>query len=119
MNGKLSKWKVLFLLFLIVGTFFILRNHTPEVYTSNSGFIFGTLYNIKYKSVEDLHEEIKATLMKVDNSLSMFNKNSIISAFNNNIDTTANEMFTVDMKKASENCHFHTQSFWLNTTLLP
>jgi thiamine biosynthesis lipoprotein len=94
MNGKLSKIKIAFLLFLIVGTFYILRNHTPEVYTTNSGYIFGTQYNIKYKSVKDLHEEIKATLQQVDNSLSMFNKNSIISAFNNNIDTTANEMFS-------------------------
>ena len=94
MNSKLSKFKIAFLLFLIIGTFFILRNRTPEVYTTNSGYIFGTQYNIKYKSVEDLHKEVKATLLQVDNSLSMFNKNSIISAFNNNRDTTANEMFT-------------------------
>mgnify|MGYP003400432531 FL=1 len=73
MNSKLSKFKIAFLLFLIIGTFFILRNRTPEVYTTNSGYIFGTQYNIKYKSVEDLHKEVKATLLQVDNSLSMFN----------------------------------------------
>mgnify|MGYP003484434303 CR=1 FL=1 len=60
MNGKLSKFKIAFLLFLIIGTFFILRNRTPEVYTTNSGHIFGTQYNIKYKSVEDLHKEVRA-----------------------------------------------------------
>ena len=103
MNGKLSKFKIAFLLFLIIGTFFILRNRTPEVYTTNSGHIFGTQYNIKYKSVEDLHKEVKATLLQVDNSLSMFNKNSIISAFNNNNrDTTANEMFTEVFNLAQE-----------------
>lgn len=102
MNGKLSKFKIAFLLFLIIGTFFILRNRTPEVYTTNSGHIFGTQYNIKYKSVEDLHKEVKATLLQVDNSLSMFNKNSIISAFNNNRDTTANEMFTEVFNLAQE-----------------
>ena len=102
MNGKLSKVKIVFLLFLIVGTFYILRNHTPEVYTTNSGYIFGTQYNIKYKSVEDLHNEIKATLMQVDNSLSMFNKSSIISAFNSNRDTIANEMFTEVFNLAQE-----------------
>ena len=102
MNGKLSKFKIAFLLFLIIGTFFILRNRTPEVYTTDSGHIFGTQYNIKYKSVEDLHKEIKATLLQVDNSLSMFNKNSIISAFNNNRDTTANEMFTEVFNLAQE-----------------
>lgn len=102
MNGKLSKFKIAFLLFLIIGTFFILRDRTPEVYTTDSGHIFGTQYNIKYKSVEDLHKEIKATLLQVDNSLSMFNKNSIISAFNNNRDTTANEMFTDVFNLAQE-----------------
>ena len=102
MNGKLSKFKIAFLLFLIIGTFFILRNRTPEVYTTDSGHIFGTQYNIKYKSVEDLHKEIKATLLQVDNSLSMFNKNSIISAFNNNRDTTADEMFTEVFNLAQE-----------------
>lgn len=102
MNGKLSKFKIAFLLFLIIGTFFILRDRTPEVYTTDSGHIFGTQYNIKYKSVEDLHKEIKATLLQVDNSLSMFNKNSIISAFNNNRDTTANEMFAEVFNLAQE-----------------
>jgi thiamine biosynthesis lipoprotein len=102
MNGKLSKVKILFLIFLIVGTFLILRNRTPEVYTTNSGYIFGTQYNIKYKSVKDLHNEVKATLMQVDNSLSMFNKSSLISAFNSNRDTIANEMFTEVFNLAQE-----------------
>ena len=102
MNGKLSKWKIVFLIFLIVGTFYILRNRTPEVYTTNSGYIFGTQYNIKYKSVEDLHGEIRSTLNEVDNSLSMFNRNSIISAFNSNRDTIANEMFTEVFNLAQE-----------------
>ena len=102
MNGKLSKSKIVFLIFLVVATFYILKNHKPEVYTTNSGYIFGTQYNIKYKSAEELHEEIKATLMQVDNSLSMFNKRSIISAFNNNADTVANEMFTEVFNLAQE-----------------
>ena len=102
MNGKLNKVKIVFLLFLIVGTFYILRNHTPEVYTTNCGQIFGTQYNIKYKNVEDVHEEIKAELMQVDNSLSMFNRNSIISAFNSNRDTVANEMFAEVFNLAQE-----------------
>ena len=93
MNSRLSIWKILFLLFLVVGTVYILKNHKSEVYTTNSGFIFGTQYEIKYKTTDDVHNEIREALEQVDNALSMFNKNSIISAFNNNIDTTANEMF--------------------------
>ena len=102
MNNKLSKWKVLFLLFLVVGTFYILRNHKPEVYHTHIGNIFGTTYNIKYQANENLHEDIKRVLLDVDNSLSMFNRNSVISAFNNNIDTTANEMFTDVFNLAQE-----------------
>lgn len=94
MNGKLSKWKILFLIFLIVGTVYILKNHKPETYITNNGYVFGTQYNIKYKSTDDLHEEIKRVLLDVDNSLSMFNKRSIIRAFNENRDTIANSMFT-------------------------
>ena len=102
MNNKLSKWKVLFLLFLVVGTFYILRNHKPEVYHTNSGNIFGTTYNIKYQASENMHEDIKRVLLDVDNSLSMFNRNSVISAFNSNKDTTANEMFTAVFNLAQE-----------------
>ena len=102
MNNKLSKWKVLFLLFLVVGTFYILRNHKPEVYHTNSGNIFGTTYNIKYEASDNLHEDIKRVLLDVDNSLSMFNRNSLISAFNSNKDTTANEMFTEVFNLAQE-----------------
>ncbi|MBO7239147.1 MAG: FAD:protein FMN transferase [Bacteroidaceae bacterium] len=94
MNSRLSIWKILFLLFLVVGTVYILKNHKPEVYITNNGFIFGTQYEIKYKTTDDVHNEIREALEQVDNALSMFNKNSIISAFNNNIDTTANEMFS-------------------------
>ena len=102
MNGKLSITKILFLLFLIAGTFYILKNHRPEVYTTNSGYIFGTQYQIKYKAVEDFHKDIRAALDEVDNSLSMFNKRSIISAFNTGADTTANEMFTEVFNLAQE-----------------
>ena len=102
MNNKLSKWKVLFLLFLAVSTFYIIRNHKPEVYINNQGYTFGTRYSIKYKASDDLHNEIREVLGEVDNALSMFNKNSIISAFNNNADTTANGMFTQVFNLAQE-----------------
>ena len=77
MNNKMNIWKSLFLVFLIIGTIYILGNQKP--YITNSGKIFGTFYNITYSSEADLHQEIKNTLMQVDNSLSPFNKQSIIS----------------------------------------
>ena len=102
MNGKLSKWKILFLIFLVAGTVYILKGHKPEVYHTNQGRIFGTTYQIKYQATDNQHEEIKRVLMDVDNSLSMFNKNSIIRAFNENRDTIANGMFTDVFNLAQE-----------------
>ena len=92
MNNKLNLWKILFLVFLIVGTIYILGKQKP--YISNNGKIFGTFYNITYSSDTDLHNEIKSILMQVDNSLSPFNKQSVISAINNNSDTLPDKMFT-------------------------
>ena len=84
-------WKTLFLIFLIIGTIYILGKQKP--YITNSGKIFGTFYNITYSSDADLHSEIRKTLQQVDNSLSPFNKQSIISAINNNTDTLPDEKF--------------------------
>ncbi len=102
MKKRLSTWKVVFLVFLIIGTIYILKGHKPEVYYSNQGRIFGTYYQIKYQATEDLGEEIKKVLIDVDNALSMFNENSIISAFNENRDTIANKMFTDVFNLAQE-----------------
>ena len=46
--NKLSIWKILFLVFLIIGTIYILGKQKP--YITNSGKIFGTFYNITYSS---------------------------------------------------------------------
>ena len=90
--NKLNIWKILFLVFLIIGTIYILGKQKP--YITNSGKIFGTFYNITYSSDIDLHNEIKSTLMQVDNSLSPFNRQSIITAINNNSEALPDEMFT-------------------------
>ena len=92
MNNKLTPSKIAFLAFLIIGTLYILGNQKP--YISNSGKIFGTFYNITYSSDKNLHDVIKKTLLKVDNSLSPFNKESVISAINNNTGTDTDSMFT-------------------------
>ena len=100
MNNKLSIWKILFLIFLIVGTIYIIRNQEP--YITNSGKVFGTFYKITYKSGTDLHDAIKLKMHEVDGSLSPFNSRSIITAINENRDTVANEMFTKVFNLAQE-----------------
>ena len=59
--NKLSIWKILFLVFLIIGTVYILGKQKP--YITHSGKMFGTFYNITYSSDVDLSKEIKATLI--------------------------------------------------------
>lgn len=91
MNNRLNFWKILFLIFLVVGTVYILGKQKP--YITSSGKVFGTFYNITYSSDTDLHNEIKSTLIQVDNSLSPFNKESVITAINNNTCFVPDSMF--------------------------
>lgn len=87
----MKAWQIIFLIFLIVGSIYIINRGVP--YKNNSGKIFGTYYNIIYQSNDDLHNAIKATLNKVDTSLSTFNKKSVITAINNNTSDIPDEMF--------------------------
>ena len=92
MNKKKLIWQLPFLVLLIIGTIIILKKQPP--FRTNEGLVFGTVYKITYQSQEDLHQEIKQTLQDVDNSLSPYNKNSIITRINHNEDTTLNKAFT-------------------------
>jgi thiamine biosynthesis lipoprotein len=93
-NHKSLYWQIPFLLFLIVGSVLIIRHQRSMPYQKDSGFVFGTVYNITYQSDEDLKTDIEAELQKVDNSLSPFNKTSIITKVNNNQPIAVNDMFT-------------------------
>lgn len=79
-----KRWHLPFLLLLVVGTVIILRKHDNAPYRTNSGLVFGTVYNITYRYAEDLKAEIETALAGVDSSLSPFNPNSIITAINEN-----------------------------------
>lgn len=92
MNKKKLIWQLPFLAILIVGTIIILKKQPP--FRTNEGMVFGTIYKITYQSDTDLHQEIKNVLKEVDNSLSPYNPNSIITRINHNEDTTLNDHFT-------------------------
>ena len=62
-------------------------------YYHNEGKVFGTYYNIRYEATSDLEDSIQAALTAFDNSLSLFNPHSILSAINDNRDTTTNAAF--------------------------
>ena len=89
---KKKIWQIPFLLLLIIGTVVILKKQPP--FRTNEGMVFGTVYKITYQHADDLQNEIKQAMMEVDQSLSPYNPNSIITRINHNQDTTLNEHFT-------------------------
>ena len=95
-NKQKIKWglQLPFLLFLLLGTIFIIRHQRNTPFQHNTGYIFGTVYHITYQYDTDLNAEILAELNKVDASLSMFNKQSVITRVNNNQNIEVNDMFT-------------------------
>ena len=93
MKNKKLIWQLPFLILLIVGTIVIIRQQNSIPYQNNKGMVFGTTYNITYQCDSDIHQSIKAELQKVDDALSPFNKESTITAINNNVDVEVNKMF--------------------------
>ena len=86
-------WQLPFLALLIVGTIFIIRQQSIMPYQHTEDFIFGTTYQVTYQYDVDLRDSIKSQLLKVDQSLSPFNENSVISAINYNQSAKPDEMF--------------------------
>lgn len=93
MNKKRLLWQLPFLAILIVGTIWITRQQHATPYQHDEGFVFGTIYHITYQSDKNYQKEIEAELKKVDQSLSPFNKTSIISRINRNENVAVDEMF--------------------------
>ena len=71
-----------FLLFLVVGTVAILRQHQQRPYITNKGIIFGTFYTITYQADEDLQAAFEKVLQEVYLEFSMFNDSSTVSRIN-------------------------------------
>lgn len=86
--------KAAFLVVLIVASVAIIWQQRSTPYQHDTGFIFGTTYSITYQYAKDLQPEIEAEMKEVDSALSPFNKQSIITAINNNQKTGLNKKFT-------------------------
>lgn len=86
-------WQVAFLALLIIGTVVIIRQQRNMPYQHDEGFVFGTVYHVSYQHERNLQKEIEAEMQKVDDALSTFNKNSIISKVNENKQVELNDMF--------------------------
>ena len=72
----------------------MLGSCVTESYIKDSGMVFGTTYSITYQYHENLKSDIEDVMQQVDNSLSPFNKASVITAINNNTSTKADNYLT-------------------------
>ena len=68
----------------------------------NVGFAQGTSYSIKYMSSEDYHHEIDSLLTVIDNSLSTYNTNSLMSQLNSGDTSLLLDTHFVCVFKASQ-----------------
>ena len=71
----------------------VMMGHKDEPYQRNSGFIFGTSYNITYQCADDHKADIEKVLAEVDASLSPFNDTSIITHVNRNEEVVLDNLF--------------------------
>ncbi|MFQ7113082.1 FAD:protein FMN transferase [Hallella bergensis] len=92
-SRTIRMWQIVFLLLLVIGTVLIIRQQRNLPYQHNEGFVFGTVYHVTYQHNKDLQENIEAEMKKVDDALSTFNKNSILSKVNQNEPVELNDMF--------------------------
>ena len=73
---------------------FVFEEDKQQVaFHKNEGKVFGTYYSIQYEAATDLEDSIQAALQAFDNSLSMFNPHSTLSAVNANRDTVTDSVF--------------------------
>lgn len=72
----------LFLVLLVAGSIWILKFRGTSTLREAEGTIFGTYYHIKYEAPQALNDEISRALHEVDASMSVFNKQSTLSAIN-------------------------------------
>ena len=95
-------WQLPFLVLLIIGTVLIISQQQSTPYRQASDMVFGTTYKIVYECDSDLSVAIREELMKVDHSLSPFNKESVITAVNQNREVTLDPYFVEVFTKAME-----------------
>ncbi|MGN0187799.1 MAG: FAD:protein FMN transferase [Paludibacteraceae bacterium] len=83
-----KKYVALLLICIALLAIFIIEDKPAQKqFYTDAGYVFGTTYHITYEADTPLTADIHAALRRVDNSLSMFNKKSTITAVNRN-DTT-------------------------------
>lgn len=92
-SSKQKRLSLGLLTLVVVALVLVIQKQKTAPYQHNSGFVFGTTYNIAYQSKQDLQSDIERELKKVDCALSPFNPNSVITKVNNNQSAVLDSMF--------------------------
>ena len=90
MNDKVMKsrryYAIVLALLIAVIVMFFSRNR-KRFFTAN-GVVWTTEYHITYEGMRDLNDSIQAIFTRIDNSCSVYNDKSLITAINNNVTDT-------------------------------
>ena len=97
-----AKWYALIFALVAAAMLLLLPNKPKLQYYHHQGHIFGTYYNIRYEGSQDLHEAIQQRLKDFDYSLSMFNKESVISRVNHNEPVEVDSLFALMFAEAQQ-----------------
>lgn len=110
MNKKIKTKMLKKLLFLSISTILIIgcngnqQKKNQDKYMSTEGFAQGTTWHIKYKSFnnENLQTQFDSILKAFDNSISAYNKNSLLTKINNNEDVELDSIITTVFNQSKE-----------------
>lgn len=80
------------LMFTLVAVFFVSCSHDKQ-WRHAGGAVWGTTYNIVYEGNEDLADSIMAVMKKIENAVSIFDKNSNVSLINSGKTDTVSDIF--------------------------
>ncbi len=87
---------------ILAGLLLLLPGGENKQYFRNEGFVFGTVYTIQYEADKDYHDSLKAVMREVDEALSMFNPQSVLSRINNNEEVVTNADFEAVFRVSEE-----------------
>ena len=73
-----------------------------KIYQFTEGSVYGTTYHVSYRSATDYSAEIRQEMERVNQSLSMFNKKSVIARLNRGETDQVDSLFVRMFTKAGE-----------------
>lgn len=97
MNDKVinSRRYYAIVVFTIIAVILFVVGRQRKRFFTDSGVVWTTEYHITYEAQRDLNDSIQFILNKIDNSVSPFNKTSLVSKINNNSTTAVDAYFTL------------------------